>query len=69
MNSRLLIFCHVGNSVFALTQEGTDFRQEFSRLEEALEFAPRLVTDATPVTVFDEDGNSVLESIIMPHAA
>ena len=68
MKPRLLLHCDAGHSVFTLAKQGENWRRQFPDLRAALEYATSIVTDETPLIVFNELGRVIVESVISPKA-
>jgi len=68
MKGRLLLSCDSANSAFVLTKAGEDWRQRFSDLTTALLHASRLVNQQTPMTVYDQTNQVIVETSVFPRS-
>jgi len=64
MKTRLLLHCAFVDAAFTLAKEGEDWRYTFSRLEEALNYASEIITEETPITIYNEIGEVMVESFV-----
>jgi len=65
--ARLLLHCDVRQSTFCLGKEGEkDWRQYFPDLRAALDYASKIVTEETPIAIYNELGRMLFESLISP---
>jgi len=69
MKTRLLLHCDTARLTCFLSKEGEQERQFFTDLMEAFEYAATIVTDETPITVYDDGGRVIVESVIAPSRA
>ncbi|MEI9896179.1 MAG: hypothetical protein WDN28_20520 [Chthoniobacter sp.] len=66
MKSRLFLHCDALHSTFTLSKEGENWQREFINLKEALDFAATVVTEETPLVVYNELGRVIIESFVNP---
>jgi len=66
MHSRLLLCCHPDRSTFTLSKEGEKSCQFFTELVAALDYAAKIVSDDTPITISNGNGKVIVESVISP---
>jgi hypothetical protein len=66
MKPRLLLHCDAEHSRFALSKQGESWRRNFTDLREALDYASTVVTEETPLLVFNEMGRVIVESVVAP---
>jgi hypothetical protein len=67
MGRPLLLYRDATNESFTLAQEGNELRHTFTDLRDALSHAAAMVTEETPIRVYNEMGKLVVESAITPH--
>jgi len=66
MKPRLLLHCDALLSSFTLMKQGENWRRSFADLKEALDFATTVVTEETPLVVYNELGRVIIESFVSP---
>ncbi|MEP6668700.1 MAG: hypothetical protein ABJF10_06080 [Chthoniobacter sp.] len=66
MKSRLLLHCDAVLSQFTLMKQGETWRRQFTDLKEALGYAGTVVTEETPLVVYNELGRIIIESFVSP---
>ncbi len=66
MKSRLLLHSDAVLSNFVLTQQGENWKRQFTDLKEALGYATTVVTEETPLAVYNELGRIIIESFVRP---
>jgi len=66
MKPRLLLYCDAVHSTFALAREGEESRQYFTELREALDHATTMVSEETPIAIYNEAVRVIVENIITP---
>jgi len=69
MKPRLEVHCDAIGSTFALAREEGDWRQYFTELRDALDYATEIVTEETPIIIYNELGCVIVESVIGPKRA
>ena len=66
MKPRLFLHCDASQSKYSISLEGTESRQDFSDLRDALDHAATTVKEETPITIFNGAGKVIVESTISP---
>ena len=66
MKPRLLLYCDSSHSTIALAREGEDSRHYFTELRAALDHAAAMVTEETPIAIYNESGRVLVETVITP---
>jgi hypothetical protein len=69
MNPRFEVHCDAIGSTFALGRQQEEWRQYFTDLRDALDYATEIATEETPVTIYNELGCVIVESVIAPKRA
>ncbi|HEY3899173.1 MAG TPA: hypothetical protein VGM54_11200 [Chthoniobacter sp.] len=68
MKTRLVLSCDAVHSSFTLSREGETQNQEFNDLREALDYAAAIVTEETPLAIYNEVGRLIVESCVGPRS-
>jgi len=66
MKARLLLHCDADHSRFVLSKHGENWRRQFTDLREALDYAGTVVTEDTPILIYNELGRVIIESVVSP---
>lgn len=66
MRPHLEVHCDATGSTFALGRREEEWRQYFTELRDAFDYAAEIVTEETPITIYNELGCVIVESVIAP---
>jgi hypothetical protein len=69
MKPRFEVHCDAIGSTFALARGEEGWRQYFTDLRDVLDYATEIATEETPITIYNELGCVIVESIIAPKRA
>ncbi|MEP6668962.1 MAG: hypothetical protein ABJF10_07415 [Chthoniobacter sp.] len=62
----VLIFCGGSPFQYTLARVGEDSKKVFNSFEETLEYARKMVTVETPLTIYDKSGRVLLKTTVPP---
>jgi hypothetical protein len=63
---KLLLHCDVVNGKFTLAGDGEHWQQTFDTFDDAYEQAEVRATDATPLILYNERGQVIMETTVSP---
>ncbi len=69
MKPRFEVHCDAIGSTFALARGEEGWRQYFTDLRDALDYATEIATEETPIIIYNELGGVIVESVIAPKRA